>query len=127
MHVECSIIPVDFVRENLSVTFARQQDIELQGDSWFVFQAPISMRYQQWQELMPPLGCDFNCDDDRKPGHDRCSFAAVCGAPAVRSCRAARKIEGHRCSAECSDAWRATISGKRHSRNHKLGNHVRLI
>ena len=50
MQVECRIVSVNFVRENLSVIFARQQDFELQG-SWFVFQAPITVRYQQRQEL----------------------------------------------------------------------------
>ena len=54
----------------------RQQDFELQGGSWFVFEAPITVRYQQRQELMPLLWCDFNCGNDRKPGHARCSFAA---------------------------------------------------
>jgi hypothetical protein len=71
------VVSVDFVRENLSVIFARQQDFERKGDAWFNFQAPISMRYQQRQELMPSLWCHFNCDDDRNPGHARCSFAAV--------------------------------------------------
>ena len=76
MQVECGIVSVNFVRENLSVIFARQQDFELQGGSWFVFEAPITVRYQQRQELMPLLWCDFNCGNDRKPGHARCSFAA---------------------------------------------------
>jgi len=31
MQVECGIVSVNFVRENLSVIFARQQDFELQG------------------------------------------------------------------------------------------------
>ena len=77
MGVESGVVSVDFVRENLFLIVGRQQDIELQGDLWLAFQAPISMRYQQRQELMPPLRWDFNCGDDRKPRHARCSFAAM--------------------------------------------------
>jgi hypothetical protein len=68
MHVECGFVSIDFIQMNLCIVAVRQQDFELQG-SGFIPQAPIFVRRQQRQELIPPPGCDFDCAQSRKFWH----------------------------------------------------------
>ena len=46
MHVECSVVSIDFVQKHFCIIFARHQDFELQR-SRFILQATGSMRHQQ--------------------------------------------------------------------------------
>src|SRR5262249_5412285 len=68
MRIECRVISVDLVRENLRIFAVWPQDFELQG-SRLILQATRFMLLQQRQELIPTPCCELDCCDDRKFWH----------------------------------------------------------